>query len=164
MSYDPINTQQSFLAPNIDIPKPGENDEVFYQTINERERDTADVVNTKENGYYPLQETTNCQNWFTIGNPQTFRQAFREVILVSGLAMGANNFAHGLTIAGYTFTRIDGVIQNAGPTLAVPIPQGDDGTGTGVSVAVNGKNVVVTLQGVTYAGFSGQVVLEYLKN
>lgn len=167
MSYAPLNTKQAFLAPNLDIPKPDSNPEIFYQVINDRERETGTVVNQKEHGIYSTEEITNCQQW-PGATPQDQRQGFRKLILLSvPLVAGANNFAHGLTIAGFTFTRIYGTVQNAGPVLVAAIPQGDPGggTNTGVSVEVNAVNVVVTINAASpYIGFTGQVILEYLKN
>lgn len=125
------------------------------------------AMNSKEGSLYTIIEQGNFQRYYTPSDPQTFRNVYRLVVQVTPLVAGPNPFPHGIpSIAGFTFTHIYGVIQNATPTLVAAIPQGQPtGTLKGVSVEVNATDVVVTITAASpYIGFTGNVVLEYTKN
>jgi hypothetical protein len=116
-------------------------------------------INKKDIAIYENSvEIQNGQSFFGI-DPQTKRDGFRKVLQTGILATGANNIAHGITFPTpntYHFTRIYGVIENTATPLYVPIP--NDNT----HLEVNLTNAVVTIPA-AYNGYSGIVVLEYVK-
>lgn len=55
-------TRVSILPFEFDLPDQ-QDSTLFSQVMNERERDTATVVNQKENALYALEENVNGQTW-----------------------------------------------------------------------------------------------------
>lgn len=165
MSFGPANTIPFALEINKDFPNPETED--FIPKFIDSYRDIARASNSKDVGRYLLQEIPNGQNYFDPANQQNLLGVFRKVIQVPALVAGTLLVPHGITnpaiTAAYTFTRIYGVIEGAGPLFA-PIPNGADGTGKEVHVEVDATNVLITLPaGSPYIGFTGNVVLEYIK-
>jgi hypothetical protein len=174
MSFDPPDTLQAFLSPAIDIPNPREEPDLFYEVINERERDTASIVNGKENATYSTLETVTCQNWFSTSpasSQQLQRQGFRKVINFGALPnTGTKSVAHGITVTASTsITRIYGAATN--PTALdpnprfIPLPYVDTTTEANeITLYASDVNVYV----VTAANFSAfticYIILEYLQN
>lgn len=153
----PVQTRIGILP--VDIYIPTDDKEIFHEVINERERDTATVVNQKENGIYPLQEVLNGQQWFT-SDPSKFRGGFRHVYETGVLALGANNIPHNLTITNFTFTNVFGVITDG--TSHIVLPNGNGGTGDSSNILIDGTNIVISITA-GYVGFSGHITLEYVK-
>lgn len=150
-------TRIGLLPPDIYIPT--DTPELFHEVINERERETGIIMNQKEDGIYALEETLSSQTWFS-SSPQVERSGFRRVFQTGVLAAGANLIPHGMTINGYTLTRIFGVISDG--TVHVPVPNGDGGTGESINIQVDATDITVTITA-GYNGFTGNVVLEYVK-
>lgn len=61
-SPNPINTQSSFLPPEIDFP---ENNAEFREVLSNRQRLLANIVNVKENANYERKELISAQQWFS---------------------------------------------------------------------------------------------------
>lgn len=103
-------------------------------------------------------EIQNGQQFFG-ATPQVKRDGFRKVLQTGVLSTGANTVAHGITFPTpntYHFTRIYGVIEDLTVPEWVPIPN------NAVTVTVNSTNVNINIPG-AYNGYSGIVVLEYVK-
>lgn len=116
-------------------------------------------VNKKDVGIYEADiEIPNGQQFF--GNtPQIKRDGFRKVLQTGALSTGANTVAHNISFPTpntYHFTRIYGVIEDLTVPEWVPIPN------NAVTVTVDGTNVNINIP-VAYNGYSGIVVLEYVK-
>ena len=118
-------------------------------------------VNLKEIGVYDLTEYLTGKQFFTPGNPDLKRQAFRKVVPFSAvLVAGLNVQAHGITTTpAFTFTHIYGTGKNAAGTLWVPFPQGGANTSM---LEIDPININLTVPA-AYAGFSAIIVLEYIK-
>lgn len=163
MSFGPANTVPFALEINKDFPDPEEED--FIPKFVDSYRDIARASNSKDVGRYLLQEIPNGQNYFDPANQQNLLGVFRKVIQIPALVAGVNPpIAHGITspavTLAYTFTRIYGVIESPGPAiLFAPIPQGGPND---VQVEVNATSILITAAA-AYAGFTGNVVLEYIK-
>jgi len=90
-SPNPINTQSSFLPPELDFPK--DSDE-FREILSFRQRQVANIVNIKENANYERRELISAQQWFsqvTQGYIQTqygFRVTY-DIISLNGGPIGA---------------------------------------------------------------------------
>lgn len=123
------------------------------QTIN----DLALSSNTKDTGYYVLEEFLNGQRWFedpalnsTTAKSPIPRQVYRKVINFGALPNNTTkSVAHGLTIgSSWTFTRIYGTASDTSANTYVSIPYSvTTGSGTGT----------VNLTAVTWAASSAPV-------
>lgn len=81
-SDNPLNTNQ--LPISIDV-NPSEKD--FHSTLLLYIRRIANAVNTKESGLFLLQENAPFEQWYTVGNPQQNRNAYRitaDLVLLNG--------------------------------------------------------------------------------
>ncbi len=156
MSSGTNNTARvAFLPPEFDLPT--DNPELLTEIMNERERNTGTIVNQKTNGIYTFEETVNSETWFFQANTQSngFRKMFSVPTLISP---GAVTIAHGLgNITGFTFTNIWAVVHNSTNTSFRPL--------NSEYIEVNTTNIVITLPAASvYSGYSGQIVLEYVKS
>lgn len=147
------------LTPEIYIPT--DNPAIFHEVINDRERQTGIIMAQKENAVYALTEVLTSQSWFPTTPTDPERAGFRKAFETGTLSTGANNIPHGLTPTNFTFTHIFGGITDG--TIHVPIPNGDGGTGDSVNIQVDATNIIITLTA-GYNGFSGVIVLDYLKS
>jgi hypothetical protein len=86
-SPNPINTQSSFLPPELDFP---ENNEEFREVLSNRQRLLASIVNVKENANYERRELITAQQWFSqvsqgyIKTQYGFRLTFDLISLFGG--------------------------------------------------------------------------------
>lgn len=165
MTFQPANSVQSFVPTTITIPKEFAD---ANPILTDYFKKIISSLNEKDIGQYNTQELLNGQKYYTQGDNNRFRQVYRKVIQINpALAAGANNYAHGLgTITGFTFTRIYAVAQDTPTTVATPIPQAEPAAANrATSIEVVGANVVITLSaGSPYIGFTGNIILEYLKS
>src|SRR5438045_956932 len=100
-SFQPANSQSTYLPVEFSLPDDPKQAQDF---IIKRERQTADILNVKENGSYELIELLSGQQWFSTATgqePKKTRYAYRYVMdLVaknSGpIPAGLSSFAHGL--------------------------------------------------------------------
>jgi hypothetical protein len=136
----------------------------------------ANSINTRDAGYYVLQEFVNGQIYFQ--NPaQTpaagyiplsplTRQVFRLVVNFGALPnTGSKSVAHGLVVTpNFTFTRIYACASDTTDELYIPIPYISADTTKIVELSVNSTNVVITTNYNASAYTITYVILEYLKN
>lgn len=171
--YAPGNTLTGYLAPNLDLPNPKEEPDLFYEVMNERERNTASVINIKENGIYQTIEQLTSQTWFAAAaDPLTkTRDTFRKVINFGALPnAGTKSVAHGISVTARTsFTKIYAVATNPNATgatpFAFPISGFDPSDITKpVMVWVDVTNVNIESTSDLTAYTTCYVVLEYLQN
>ena len=96
MTYAPLNTVAFYLDPQVIFPEI--KDELFIYTLRDLYLRTADCVNGREISIYPLNEIINGNSYYTVGNPQKFRQVFRKCFDIGPIAPGATSTtAHGIT-------------------------------------------------------------------
>jgi hypothetical protein len=132
-------------------------------------RRIANAVNTKESGFFLLQETANFEQWYQIGNSQENRSAYR--LTVDLVSINVGNIPVGTTniiLSPATVpTNIDGYlysVQGFGGALDT----------TGLSYFLNDPSIYVRYQNSTNTiiiqNNSGNAltwcvwVMEYLKN
>lgn len=148
-------TRIAFLPPEFDLP--WDQPELLAEVMNERERQTGTIVNQKTNGVYSFEEVVNSETW--VFTPNTPSNGFRRMYDVPTLAAGSSvSIPHNLgNLATFTFTDIFGVVHNADNTSFRPLdPE---------TIEVTSTNIIITLPGGSvYDGYSGQIVLEYVKS
>ncbi|KKN33418.1 hypothetical protein LCGC14_0803850 [marine sediment metagenome] len=144
----------------IDIYFPTDDSKLFHEVINLRERDTATILNQKENAVYALVELLSSQVWFPGTTSPNERPGFRTTYETGVLTTGSNLIAHGLTITTFLFTDTFGFINDG--TNHVPITNGDGGTGDSINVNIDPTNIDINITA-GYNNFSGQITLEYVK-
>jgi len=87
MTYGPANSISSYLPPEQDYP---EDNKLFREILSNRQRNTADIVNLKENAQYEKNEMLTGQQWFSapsegaVVTSYTYRLAFDLVQLNGG--------------------------------------------------------------------------------
>jgi len=159
MSFSGNTEQAQYLPTTYVIP---DNLEELKIKLTQDLNDIAINVNSKDRGLYVNEEIICGQTFLPTYSATTSqniqeRTVFRKVIETGVLATGANNIAHNIAVTtDYRFTRIYGVIGNYATPVYAAIPD------TGISIIVNATNVVVTIPA-GYNGYSGHVVLEYVK-
>lgn len=139
----------------------------LYQNIN----NMILVLNTKESGYYALQEFVDGNIYFpnpalnsTTAQSPIYRQEFRFVVNIGALGAGVTTVAHGLNVQStWSFTHIYGAASNfAGAGDYYPLPFASAGGAANIELRVTNTNVVITNNsGVTFTNC--YVVLHYLK-
>ena len=164
MTFGPANTNAIYLPTTQYFPEEAEK---FRAVLTFVYSDIARRLNDKEIGLFDLVEFLNGQQWFTAGNPQIKRQAFRKVFPLPATAAGVTtNIAHGITGVNTTttFTHVYGCAVTAAPDNR-PIPFASATLITDqIQVLVTGANIAVT-NGATAPNItSGYIILEYLKN
>ena len=131
----------------------------------------VNAINSKEGSLFSLEELGNFQQYFTLADPQTFRNVYRKVFDVvdengGNIAAGATvTFAHGIT-GIVACTHIYGTATNSdAPPKFLPVPYVS-------ATALNTQiQVYATTTNITVINGAGQtaltqcyVVLEYVKN
>lgn len=122
-------------------------------------REIAGAVNHRDIGEYQEVEVLAGQQFFVSGDNQEKRDVFRKVVDLGTLVTGLNMVAHGLAVgtpSTFTFTKLYGTIQNQITPLFLPIPNDN------IHFEVDATNISITIP-ITYNGFTGIAVLEYLK-
>lgn len=83
------------LPISIDFP---EDQKKFLEVLTELYKRIANCVNTKEGGLFTVQETFNSQQFFTVENPQQFKNVYRKCFDLVYLNGGVD-IAPGQTVA-----------------------------------------------------------------
>ena len=96
------------------------------QFLTEKLKEISNGVNARVVGYYSDSEyATGIQFLPNASEPQEFQSVLRKVINCSPLAIGAQTFAHGITVdANFTLTNLYGAATDAVGFTAVPFPGG----------------------------------------
>jgi len=101
MTFNPSNAISSYLPVNFQLPT----EETLIAFISKRERETANILNIKENANYENFEILTGQQFFdsngtpTINRPTTKRYIFRTVYNFGALPNNATKtLAHGLVL------------------------------------------------------------------
>lgn len=123
-SSDPA-VQSNQLPISLDIPS---DPKQLQETLSLLFKNIINTVNTKEGGIYSLQENANFAQYYTLGNPNQFRNAYRTTFdLVS---LNGGNIPVGTT----ALPALSATTQPKAITGAL-YPVGDKGGGKGT----NGK-------------------------
>ena len=89
-----IPLQVNQLSLSIDFPKDFDK---FLEVMALTYKKMVQVINTKEGGLYSLQELYNSNQYFTLGNPQRFRNVYRKTFDL--VALNGGNIAGGAVVA-----------------------------------------------------------------
>lgn len=104
-----IPLQSNQLPISIDYPSP-KDEKNFINTLSLDRKRISDSMNTKTGGIYQLQEQANFNQYFTTGNPQVNRNAYRfvyDVVDLNGApipALATRSFPH--NINGLAFSTL----------------------------------------------------------
>lgn len=140
----------------------------LYQNIN----DIALSLNTRDSGFYTLQENINGQLLFkdpaltavTPTNPE-FRQIFRKVINFGTLPnTGTRTVAHNILIQQqYQFTRIYGCATDPVNQIYIPLPYADPTAANNISLQVTSTTISITTGNNRSAFTDCVIIVEYVK-
>jgi hypothetical protein len=167
MTFLPSRSLQSFIPNDLIIP---DNAKEANLVLTDYFRNVIDALNDKTIGQYSTTQTVSGEKWFTVGNANSQRFAYRKVINFGALPnAAATAVAHGITTTQNTvFTHIYGTATDPGATTitsAIPIPLADPAVlANAIRIEVDATNVTVT----TAANYSAYtvcyIVLEYIIN
>lgn len=144
------------LPVSFEIPR---NDpDRLYEVLELLFKRISNAVNTKDGSLYNLQEVANFQQFFTDGDPQTFRPGYRRVFRFDDTSL---TFAHNIT-GIVECTRIYGTAVTAAGNF-IPIPYVSTTLANQIQVVVSPTQVIITKGGTAPALTKGIIVLEYLK-
>lgn len=155
----PINTEASFLPTATAYP--AEAQEMAF-ALEQNYYRTALSVNQREIAiYFPFESLTG-QMWpastavGSSGVPYDYRSTFRTAVSIPPLAVGLNLIPHNIpgVSATFVFTKQLGSIGNGALWVAVP--------NDNIHLEVDAVNVRITIPA-AYVGYTGFVILEYLK-
>lgn len=154
MTFQPASTQGPFLPINQTFSTDQEQ-RLIQQTL--RDRDIARNVNIRDIAIYDLTQSPSGRQWFTPGNPQVKRGAFRQVFTFTATGSITHNIS-GITLSlisgQYTDgTNFYGVIGASSVTIAGQ-----------VTAYVTPTTIVIQSGAGAPAITSGIVVLDYLLN
>lgn len=137
MTFAPFNTNFSWLPVEFEIPPDPQNQRKF---INDRERLTASIVNTKSNGNHQKVELLNGDQWFTtVTNGQEVpKYGFRYTFDLVELNGGA--LVPGLTVINLSLVANPIAIQG----ITNPLPSWGSATIAGPIYVFTGTDFNVT--------------------
>jgi len=161
MTFSPPNTLEPALPENVSFAPEWEQ---FHEQWTNLYRKVAYKVNGKERAIYPLGlEIVNDQRFFTVGDPQKYREAFRKVFNIGAVAAGATvNTPHGITNMT-SFTKIEGTAVTVVPDYR-PLPFSSPiALNQNIWLSVTAIDVVIVNGAGSPNITSAIVVLEYLK-
>lgn len=179
----PPNSVSAYLPVDFYLPEDAQLRDIM---INERERRTASIVNTKEIGIYQIAAfipgTTTVENPELLNGQQFFLQPAAntlktsQYIYRSGFDIVALNGApvpagvptavnHGLSPGGgaFTFTRIYGTATKAGPVF-MPLPYASPTLNLNIEVFVSNTQITVNVGAGQTQLTQCFVILEYFKS
>ena len=159
------------LPITIEFPK----DETrFLETLNLWARNVANTTNTKTGGLHSLQELFNSDQYFTIGDPNTFRNVYRKCFdmvdlnggpIVAGATVSfAHNIPPPIPISKLNGAEIYGSATNSDVTpKRMPLPYASQTLTKNIEIYFNDTNVVI-INGATQTALTYcTITLEYLK-
>lgn len=149
---------ESFVPVYDTVPEKWEDARQF---LVEHLKKISNAVNVRTIGYLLDEELLSGQSFVpgaTVpgNNPGIFRSVLRKTIIFpTGLAVGANTQAHGITVdANFTLIHMFGAATNTGALTAEPLPNGTD------TLSMDATNIIVT---VAAAWTRASVVVEYIQ-
>lgn len=174
LTNDP-GLQANQLPISLEFPKDPER---FLEVLTLWQKRVTNSVNTKEGGLYSLQELFSFKQYFTLNNPNIFRNIYRytyDMVDLNGgpIAPGATfSTPHNIPLPT-PITLLNGVdiygsatnsdVAPNGPKR-LPLPYSSETTTLNIEIYFDNLNVTVingnTQTGLTYC----TIVLEYLKN
>jgi len=180
MTFGPPNPLSSNLAADFDLPSTPEGIRQFMLI---RERQTASIVNVKENAQYEKFELITNVQYFNTGTTQGSsttasrlpRPGFRKVIDFGALPNNAlKSVAHGLTLddgvnpSTWFFTKIYATAfdPTVGAELIISLPYYDIAAGAvanPIAISADQTNVKITTTSNRTNFTRCYVILEYLK-
>lgn len=154
MTFGPSNTNGVFLPTTQYFP---EEEKQFKETLTFVYSDIARRLNDKEIALYDLVELVSGQQWFTAGNPQIKRYAFRQVFTFTT----TGTFAHNIT--GLTQVMAYGEFTD-GTNFYGAIYASSVAIAGQVTFFVTPTNIVIQAGAGAPGITSIVIVLDYLKN
>lgn len=128
------------------------------------------VLNTKDTGYYPLQEFINGQLFFPNGNVTNpnyaGRQVYRTVVNTGALPNTATiDVPHNIDVFNsFTFTRIYGACSDQVNLIYLPLPYVSSfSVAANIELSVDSEFVYISTTADYTSYTNSYVVLEYLK-
>ena len=141
----------------------------LYQNLNRMSL----ALNTKDSGFYVLNEFVNGQVYFTNPNLSSTahqstlpRQVVRTVVNFGALpAAGVKTMPHGIVPnSSFTFTRIYGCASDPIDKIYVPLPYSSPVLVGNIELSVDATDVIVTV-GADWSAYTvTYIILEYLKS
>lgn len=158
MSYSPVDSKGNFLDTSLLLPDEGKQVKIVL-------RDThftvTTAINNREISQYPLQEILCGNSYYTSGKPQKFRDVFRKVFKIDGIAPGTTKtIPHG--ISGITeATNIKGDAKSSTRFFPLPYPAVNP-TDT-IEMYITPSDIVIISGATAQSITTGSIVLEYIK-
>lgn len=162
MTFAPVNSNAFYLDPSIIYPET--NDQQFKEVLREAYYKTASCVNGREISIYPLNEIINGKQYYTVGNPQKFRQVYRKCFDIGAIATGATSTtAHGISsITEFVVIAGDCVTDVVDYR---PIPYASaTAVNQQIEIRVTATNIIIVNGAASPNITKCSVTLEYLKN
>lgn len=160
-SFLPSNTMGNFVDPTLYLTE--EDGQLIYQ-LKDAHYNNALCINSREIAYYPLLEILSGRQYFTNGNPQSYRGVFRQTYVVPPIATGAvGTFAHNITGA-QEFVQIYATVKTDVPDSR-PVPYASTvAVNQQISLTIGAVNIVIVNGAASPNITGGSVVLYYTKN
>lgn len=161
MTFQPPFTLEARLDENISF---AEEWEPFLEQLTNEYRKAAKRINEKERGFYPQElEILNDQQFFTDGDPQSYRSVFRKVFPFGAIAAGATLVIPHLIADVTEFTNISGTCVT-GVVDYRPIPYTSVvAVNQQIQLVVDDANINIINGAAAAPITSGIIILEFLK-
>jgi len=161
MSFEPANSVNSFLPPNIIIPDDWTEARLILTDYIVK---AAEAVNAREIAQYQDVTVSTGENWFVSGDANKSRYGSRLVVDFGTLPNNTTTtVAHGISVSSNTvFTYIGGAASIPGTTY-IPLPYPETG-GSPVEVWVDATNVNIRTVSDYSAYTQSYVVLEWIES
>ncbi len=160
MTFAPPNTNYGTIYGSFTLP---DNVQEWRTIIVDRELQTENAVNVKQNGQYQTEEFPAGQQWFS-SNVQGPRSSFRKVINFGALPnTAAKSVAHGMSVnSAFTITRLEAYASDTTGFNYIPIPFA--AAANQISLTMDATNVTITTTSNRTNFNVCYVVIEFLRN
>lgn len=166
MSFSSDQSQLYNQLP-ISIEFPAADHPDFVGSVTDAFKDVANSVNSKEGGLYDLQELSNSEQWFIIGDTQNFRFGYRMTVNFGALPnTGTKSVAHGIANidANFSITRLYASASDPVGFNYIPIPFASPVLANNISLSMDNTNVTI-ITGSNRSAFTiCYVIIDYLRN
>lgn len=156
--------QSNQISISLEVPRP--EDPNFVDTTSLYLKRLADSINTKEGALYSLRELATFQQYFTAGDPQTFRNVYRMTVDFGPLPnAGTKSVPHGIAFtSAFSLTRMYGAATDPVNLIYIPLPYASPTANENIKLNADATNVNIQTA-INYTAFTRcTVVLEYTKN